>query len=928
MGNVNPTTDTFNISDEALTDAAKAAQDRYATDVIPVIRKYVPAPAKLKDCPVGQRPALLDELNWAGCPADALPIFTKLAEVAGDTEGMFVIVGLHNTDPRPIVIHVPNEGEVLDGLTKAAATIASNLDYGIHIAPALFRTDLPEGKRGGKGDVTHMLAIVVEFDREHDPATRRDRLAYEPWCENESSPGNFHCWRFLDKPYPIKDVVPLLAAVHVLAKADSTKNPDHLFRLPGSINIPTEEKIRTGKREPGMVRAKLHLSDPGLADMIAPPMSLGALRAAIINEHGSIPVVEAKADDSNFGWSLRATAFVPLTADQIRNRLDKEVGGSKRSRGMSKGYAMLRNQGYSPEEIFECITDHSDTVLADKALKEKGEGWLRDDIKRWWLKQKPITSTADTFSEFAETLEADDPGNPGSDDTLDEAMEKAKATEAELGGPDAKFTREVEERERKRLADLLHLFNENFAIASMGHSTRKAVIVEFVNDGKTLKFMEVKDFVLRFKPLTVWIRSGTGNPKWAEVSQLWLKWSNRRHYLTDGLVFAPGRPLEWPGGLNRWRGFAIEPKKGDWTSARDLIERVLCGGNTELSEYTLNWLAHLVQRPGVLTGSSIVFRSEHEGAGKGTLGRTIGSFFGLNYTYIQRGGDFTGRFNGSLAETLFAVLDEAMYAGDYEASETLKTLVSDQERRSEQKNLPVEYITNHINFMVFGNNDWLVRTGLKNRRFVYLNVPEVYAPNDAYWDQFHAEQDRPGHPGVKWKLPPMAMRQAMLHDLLHRDISTFNPRAIPHTKEEGHQKLLSMSGVQGFVHAILTEGEIEFPIPHSTTCRPWGKDGLTIRRADFLNAVRHYRSQQNERGQGPTSEQIGRALKRLLKGCVRDARPRDVTVNPGFKRCYTFAPLAQCREAFAQGLGSPLTWEDMPTDDVADGTTVEISVAS
>ena len=479
--------------------------------------------------------------------------------------------------------------------------------------------------------------------------------------------------------------------------------------------------------------------------------------------------------------------------------------------------------------------------------------------------------------------------------------------------PGVRYTAEDFEREQKRLNTYLTLLNQHFCVANVGSVAKQAKIIEFTKDGSQLHFMNTEDFQLRFKPLRVWLNLRGKDPKWYEVSQIWLTWPQRRQYLDDGLVFAPGQPLEWNGGLNRWRGFAIEPKQGDWAPLRDLIEQVLCGGNTELSEYLLNWLAHLVQKPGVLIGSCIALRSDHEGAGKGTLGHTVGSFFGRNYAYIQRGQDFTGRFNGSLAECLFSVLDEAMFAGDHEASEMLKTLVSDDQRRSEQKNLPVEYIQNHINLMVFGNNEWLVRTGLKNRRFVYINVPEIYPPDDPYWKQFYVEQDHPYHSGVKRKMAPLPMRQAMLHALLHRDISKFDPRAIPHTLEEGRQKVLSMSGVQGFIYAFLQDGEIEVPSQGSnrTSTRRWNKDGLIIRRSDFHNALCHYWAMRKERGPVPSRDSVGRALQRMLPLCVKENRTRDRAINPDFSHCYRFDPLDTCRAAFDMAFGSPLPpWDD------------------
>lgn len=515
--------------------------------------------------------------------------------------------------------------------------------------------------------------------------------------------------------------------------------------------------------------------------------------------------------------------------------------------------------------------------------------------------------------------------DPALADTLAQAVKNSEALEKTWA--DAKYTADIEAAERVRLADFLAIFNDRFSLTMIGSATRQAKIVEFEHGGKRLRFQDLESFALRFRNLRVWLPNASGKPTWQEVSVKWLNWPPRRQYFGDGLVFAPGKPLEWDGGLNRWRGFAIQPKPGDWTPLRDLMDRVLCGGDKALSEYIWNWLAHLVQRPGVLTKSCLVFRSEHEGAGKGLFGHTIGSILGRNFRYIQRGKDVTGQFNATMAECLFATLDEAMYAGDHEASEILKTLISDQDRRSEEKYLPIEMIPNHLNTMILGNNDWMVRTGLKNRRMVYIDVPEIYTPFDPYWKQFWVNEPNPEHPGVIRQLPPLKWRQAMLHDLLARDISTFNPTDIPHTAEEGRQKLLSQPGLTAFIQDALQERMIGFYATDGywatntsresagQTSRPhhaeWiGNEPLIIICKDLEAAVRRHCKDFNVHGTIPQGAHLARALHKLLPGCIETTRPRTLPNNPQYRRCYQFANLADCRAAFDNSIGVPQVWED------------------
>jgi hypothetical protein len=222
---------------------------------------------------------------------------------------------------------------------------------------------------------------------------------------------------------------------------------------------------------------------------------------------------------------------------------------------------------------------------------------------------------------------------------------------------------------------LLAAMNENYAVVKYGGQTIVATI--FADD---IGFMKVEDFHrmfanLFFDPIDGVLRKlkerieqigndvlsmTVGDFKDAfgdvvrirrdptKLSRRWFEWKGRRQYLGRGVVFEPGGPLEISNDmLNLWRGFGVVPKSGDWSLMRAHIFNVVCNGNQELFDYLIKWMAYAVQHPDKPIGVAVAFLAP-QGAGKGVVARTFGSFFGKHFVHITHGDQLTGRFNASL----------------------------------------------------------------------------------------------------------------------------------------------------------------------------------------------------------------------------------------------------------------------------------------
>jgi hypothetical protein len=155
----------------------------------------------------------------------------------------------------------------------------------------------------------------------------------------------------------------------------------------------------------------------------------------------------------------------------------------------------------------------------------------------------------------------------------------------------------------------------------------------------------------------------------------WLQHSKRRQYA--GLVFHPGNNAKViDGKLNLWRGWAFEPRQGDWSKLQDHIWIVVASRNKEVFDYVVNWLAWCVQHPDERAEVVLVMQGKR-GTGKGTLANAMLKLFGQHGQQISSAEHLVGRFNGHLRDTVLLFADEAYWPGNKGAEGTIKRLVTE-----------------------------------------------------------------------------------------------------------------------------------------------------------------------------------------------------------------------------------------------------------
>jgi Family of unknown function (DUF5906) len=272
---------------------------------------------------------------------------------------------------------------------------------------------------------------------------------------------------------------------------------------------------------------------------------------------------------------------------------------------------------------------------------------------------------------------------------------------------------------------------------------------------------------------------------------IWRRNSNQPASGKPGAV-QTGKNTE--GTLNLWRGFGVKPTPGSWQKLREHLLNVICSGETEHYEYVLSWSARLVQYPAEQGEVAVVMRGI-EGCGKGIFARALRRILGQHGLAISNPKHLTGTFNAHLRDCVFLFADECFFAGDKAHVGTLKALITEPTLTIEGKYQNAIEVPNFLHLLMASNEEWVVPASLDSRRWLVLDVLGIRAGDHAYFDGIYEELNNGGY-------------KAMLHELLKRDISEFNPRKVPNTIGLEEQRKLSLPVPALWWHDVLHRGYI------------------------------------------------------------------------------------------------------------------------
>jgi hypothetical protein len=271
------------------------------------------------------------------------------------------------------------------------------------------------------------------------------------------------------------------------------------------------------------------------------------------------------------------------------------------------------------------------------------------------------------------------------------------------------------------------------------------------------------------------------------IGKWWFEQPRRQQY--RGVVFLPGGPPIVDGDyFNLWTGFAIEAKRGDWSLMQTHIFEVLAAGDQAFYDYTLNWLAYVVQHPDRQAEVALVFIGG-QGTGKGVLGRAMCKIFGQHARHVSHPDHLGGKFNAHLQQCAFLFADEAVAPADKKAEGTIKRLITEPTLHIEPKGVDPFEVPNRLSVMMASNHDQAIAAGEKERRYAAQRVAENRQQSEAWFAPLYKE-----------------MRNDGLEAMLARPLGDWHPRQIVRTATLGQQQEESLSPLDAWWFELLQTG--------------------------------------------------------------------------------------------------------------------------
>ena len=338
------------------------------------------------------------------------------------------------------------------------------------------------------------------------------------------------------------------------------------------------------------------------------------------------------------------------------------------------------------------------------------------------------------------------------------------------------------------------LNKDHFVVNEGGKAVVYREAYDHVLHRPKLERMTFEDFTKLHMTEFVTVINLNGKTVEKPVGRVWLESPDRRQYL-DGIIFDPTNAKR-PDQYNLWRGFAVDSKQGDWERMRVHLWEVICSKSDALEEYVLNFLARMVQKPAEAGQVALALKGG-EGTGKGVLCRAMVKIFGAHGLHIVHATHLVGQFNAHLRDVVCLFADEAFFAGDAKHTSVLKGIITEPTLAIEAKYANTIMVPNYLHLLMASNEEWVVPAGNDARRFCVLDVAPHRAGDSAYFKKLYVEMESGG-------------LEAMLYDLLNRDISGFDVANFPRTDALADQQVRTLKGFDKWWCDALSAGELPY----------------------------------------------------------------------------------------------------------------------
>lgn len=472
--------------------------------------------------------------------------------------------------------------------------------------------------------------------------------------------------------------------LEILLDGDNCHNSDRILRLPGTINVPDEKKVKKGR--------------------------VKTLAGVLEWNDAKYPI----------------TAFIAAPARiQTPSYSKGELlpGGGERIK-ISGNIAPIYVDQFEEKGII--VSDHI------KALIIHGEN---TDVKRYSSRSEALFAVTCALAK-AGTSDDDIAGillnreNRISESILDKPR------------PDKYCAKQIQSAKEELDDPVLRKLNDKFAVIGDLGGRCKVISESYDHALRRTKisFSSFEDFKNRFLNQRVQVaQDSEGKPIYKPAGIWWLSHPQRRQY--EGIVFAPGRDV--PDSFNLWQGFSCESIPGDCSLLLEHINLNLCNGTEEYYKYLLSWMARCVQQPDCPGEVAVVLKGDM-GTGKSFFVKSFGSLFGRHFLQVSDPKHLVGSFNSHLRDCIVLFGDEAFYAGDKKHESVLKSLITEALIAIESKGVDIVASPNYTHIILASNSAWVVPAGNNERRFFVLDVSAAKMQDKKYFAAIQRQMDNGG----------------------------------------------------------------------------------------------------------------------------------------------------------------------------------------
>lgn len=207
------------------------------------------------------------------------------------------------------------------------------------------------------------------------------------------------------------------------------------------------------------------------------------------------------------------------------------------------------------------------------------------------------------------------------------------------------------------------------------------------------------------------------------------KWPARNEF--SNMINEPGKPrVTDDNEYNLWADTAIAPEEGSVAEYLDFCSYFF-EDDPIMEKYWHDWVATMVQNPGVKMQTAWLLVSNQTGTGKTLMARLVGRMFGE--AFIEGHSELlTDERNDWVIGKQLALIDDLNdYVGRKDGARIRSLITRGSVHINPKFQQPYD-VVDHVNIIITTNEDVSVKVENTDRRFFIARAPEARAPDTVY----------------------------------------------------------------------------------------------------------------------------------------------------------------------------------------------------